>query len=457
MATGGKKGRQTEKPPSIDKLLKPAIGVGLALLGWQFYKGLTRDILRVDVANEFEMQELLYSDTKNYAVLCHDDASKLPLSSVFQDSSADGKAPVQYRIMDCQTPWVDRSSTDTSTTTDTDTTTDTTTTTTTFAKRFKLDLNKRPTIFVSGQHGEPKQVPQKHLKTGSMLTKTLQNLLETRSTTIGTTQDLRVKCLNQPYCALLLKGTKTVDTNTKKAYQKLMNEFPKVTFAAIDSTNLYVSQLEAELDDLVEGHHRFVIFQKISGGLGTNDARLITSFASQPGRIHAATMSTFLTSVLAGTTPTHKLPALPMIKTRSKKLVQEEKAKKQRKAQPKSTPSSSSSSSSSTANDGTKDGRRMERDKRREEHRATTGAKERTPEELQEMERRRRIRMEEEAAKWNIAPEDAPEEGESMNEDTNMWNDQDEGDESKEQKDGTGIDGSDNHHDEDNEDVMDLD
>jgi hypothetical protein len=455
MATG-KKGRQTEKPPSIDKLLKPAIGVGLALLGWQFYKGLSRDILRVDVANEFEMQELLYSDTKNYAVLCHnDDASKLPISSVFQDSSADGKAPVQYRIMDCQTPWMDKTLPDTTTTT---TTTPTTTATMTFAKRFKLDLTKRPTIFVSGQNGEPKQVPQKHLKTGSMLTKTLQNLLETRSTTIGTTQDLRVKCLNQPYCALLLKGTKTVDTATKKAYQTLMNEFPKVTFAAIDTTNLYVSQLEAELDDLVEGQHRFVMFQKISGGLGTNDARLITSFVAQPGRIHSATMSKFVKAVLDGTTPTQKLAALPMIKTRSKKLVQEEKAKKQRKAEPKSIPTSSTS----TANDGTKDGRRLERDKRREEHRATTGAKERTPEELQEMERRRRIRMEEEAAKWNIAPDDAPDEGEHMNEDTTMWNDQDEGDESKEQKDSSDTSGSSGHagsdnDDDDDEDVMDLD
>lgn len=32
-----------------------------------------------------------------------------------------------------------------------------------------------------------------------------------------------------------------------------------------------------------------------------------------------------------------------------------------------------------------------------------------TPEEIAEMERKRRIRMEEEAKKWNVAPEDLPE------------------------------------------------
>ena len=424
-----KKGRQTEKPPSIDKLMIPAIGIGLALLGWQFYKGLGREILRVDVTNEFELQELFYSDSKNYAVLCHDPNSKLPISSVFEDSAHDGGAPVEYRVMDCKAVLEESKKT--------------------VAERFKLDLNKRPTIFVSGQQGEPKQVPQKHLKTGHMLTKTLKNLLEARSTKIDTTQDLRVKCLNQPYCGLLLKGTKNVDSGTKKAYQKLVDEHPKVTFAAVDTTNLYVYNLEAEIDDLLEGQHRFVMFKKVSGGVGSKDARLVTSFAALPGRTtNHVTMSNLVTSVMSGETPTTKLASLPLIKTRSKKLVNEEKAKKERKAEPKS---SSSSATYSTANDGTKEGRRMEREKRREEHRATSGAKERTPEEIQEMERRRRIRMEEEAAKWNIAPEDAPDEGQHVDEDANNWEEQDEEYQGGEENENGGTNNG------DDDDVMDLD
>lgn len=421
----GKKGRQTEKPPAFDKLLKPAIGVGLALLAYQFYKGLGRDILRVDVNNEFEIQELFYSDTKNYAVLCHEEGSKIPISSVFEDSAHDGNALVDYRIMDCKTVLQESKKT--------------------VAERFKLDLTKRPTIFVSGVIGEPKQVPQKHLKTGSMLTKTLKNLLEAKSAKIDTTQDLRVKCLNQPYCGLLLKGTKNVDTATKKAYHKLVEEFPKITFASVDTSNLYVYNLEAELDDHIEGQHRFVLFQKVSGGVGSKDARLVTSFAALKDKVNHASMSSFVTSVTAGTTPVQKLAALPLIKTRSKKVVKEEKAKRQRKLNP----DSSSASGSSTANDGTKEGRRMERDKRREEHQKASGAKPKTPEEIQEMERRRRVRMEEEAAKWNIAPDDAPDEGDAVNEDNTMWDEGEDDGEVDHKDSGDGY--------EEGDDVMDLD
>jgi hypothetical protein len=36
--------RKTERAPPIDKLLKPAIGVGLALLAYQFFKGLDAEV-----------------------------------------------------------------------------------------------------------------------------------------------------------------------------------------------------------------------------------------------------------------------------------------------------------------------------------------------------------------------------------------------------------------------------
>lgn len=39
----GKKSK-TEKPPAIDKLLKPAIGVVLALVAYNFMKGINTDV-----------------------------------------------------------------------------------------------------------------------------------------------------------------------------------------------------------------------------------------------------------------------------------------------------------------------------------------------------------------------------------------------------------------------------
>lgn len=75
---------------------------------------------------------------KSYCVLCHDESSTLPLSSVFLDAYTEKKSPAEFRVVDCN--FVLPSSEKT------------------IAERFKLDLTKRPTIFVSGKVGEPKQV-----------------------------------------------------------------------------------------------------------------------------------------------------------------------------------------------------------------------------------------------------------------------------------------------------------
>jgi hypothetical protein len=57
----------------------------------------------------------------------------------------------------------------------------------------------------------------------------------------------------------------------------------------------------------------------------------------------------------------------------------------------------------------------MERDKRRQDHmKNNPNYKEKTPEEISEQERQRRKRMEEESAKWNMALEDMPEEGDEQ-------------------------------------------
>ena len=54
------------------------------------------------------------------------------------------------------------------------------------------------------------------------------------------------------------------------------------------------------------------------------------------------------------------------------------------------------------ANDSTKEGRCLERERCRAEHNVENDNLPKTPEEIAEMEKRRRQRMEEEAAKWNI-------------------------------------------------------
>ena len=344
------------------------------------------------------MRDVLFGEGdsgKSYAVLCQDEDSTAPISSVFSDAFNEGSAPAHFRLIDCNyvLPSSGKS----------------------IAERFKLDLKVRPTIFISGVGVEaPQQIPAKHLKTGDMLVKALRAKLEVRAAKIETTQDLRGKCLDKPMCGLLLKGAKKAPRYLKEAMQELLKEFPEVPFAAVDSSVLYVKNLEDMLPELKGEEPRFVVFKKVSGSTKAGGDRLITSMATlEPDTaVSYGTMSNLVAGVVRNTITPKKLPTLPQVKTRTKKLVQEEKAKRERKhdqqRRQKEKAEQSSSGSGSNENDGSRDGRRAERERRRAEHRAKNNVREKTPEEMAEMERKRRERMAAEAEKWNMAPEDAP-------------------------------------------------
>mmetsp|Transcript_17373 Transcript_17373/g.25204 ORF Transcript_17373/g.25204 Transcript_17373/m.25204 type:complete len:452 (+) Transcript_17373:93-1448(+) len=445
--------RKTERAPPIDKLLKPAIGIGLAILGYYFFQGIQSEIPRIDIQDELAVREVFFGEgesNKDYVVLCHvppgnSGSVTVPISSVFQEASADAASPGEFVLMDCTEKLPSGK---------------------TVAERFSLDLKKRPTIFVSGKVGPPKQIPTKHLKTGAMLTKVLKQLLEPHAAKIETTKDLKAKCLNKDVCGLLLKGGKP-EPYVKDAVSNLLVKYPKVQFASVDSTVLYMSNLEEYLPEFKSGEHRFVVFKKVSGGLdaGTNETagsgRLITSIAPlQSNGVSFSSMSSLVNNAVKGSSSMKKIPSLPAVKTRTRKLEEAERKKRQRKMD-QSNRSSEKQQGSSTggggafsANDGSKEGRKMERDKRREEHRKQNNVKPKTPEEIAEMERARRQRMEEEAAKWNIAPEDAPEEGDFVDDEESSGG----GYYFNEDEDEDGfVDADEDEEEEDDEDVLDLD
>ena len=347
-----------------------------------------------------EIREVFFGEGgsgKSYLVLCHDETSTIPISSVFQEAFKDGSSPAEFRVIDCN--YILPSSGKT------------------IIERFNLDTKVRPTMFLSGAVGEPKQIPSKHLKTGSMLVKLLRAKLVPHAQKVETTQDLRTKCLDKEICGLLLKGENKAPKYLKDAMQNLLKEFPNVSFASVDASVLYVLNLEEYLPELKDSQPRFVVFKKVSGSIEKGGDRLITSIATLPSNgVSYGQMSNLVGGVVRGTTITEKIPVLPTIKTRTKKLEQEERAKRERKSKrqqsggtPKDTPGGAFRD-----NDGSADGRRAERDRRRAEHHKTHKVRERTPEEIAEMERQRRLRMEEEAAKWNMAPEDLPPEGDRI-------------------------------------------
>jgi hypothetical protein len=193
-----------------------------------------------------------------------------------------------------------------------------------------------------------------------------------------------------------------------------------------------------------------VVFKKLSGGLSAGDnetkaeGRLKTSILAldTPG-VSFAAMDSLVSNAIKGKN-LKKIPALPNIKTRTKKLEDSERQKRDRKKdQARRKAQEDQKPPQAAANDGTKEGRRLERERRRAEHNAANNVKPKTPEEIAEMERKRRQRMQEEAEKWNIGAEDAPEEGGGIEED---WEEESDGDGEYEDID-----------EEDDEDVMDLD
>jgi hypothetical protein len=93
----------------------------------------------VNLDDELELREVFFGegDGKNYAVLCHPEDATYPISSVFQDASNDGSSPVEFKLLDCNHVLSSEK---------------------TVFQRFNLNEKTRPTIFVSGKVGPPKQV-----------------------------------------------------------------------------------------------------------------------------------------------------------------------------------------------------------------------------------------------------------------------------------------------------------
>jgi len=136
-------------------------------------------------------------------------------------------------------------------------------------------------------------------------------------------------------------------------------------------------------------YSRFVVFKKVSGGLsaGDNDTkaegRLKTSilYLDDPG-VSFSSMSTLVSDTLNGKKTLKKIPALPQIKTRTKKLEESERLKRDRKKDQarKKAQEDSKPPQTFSANDGSKEGRRLERERRRAEHNKENNVKPKTQE-----------------------------------------------------------------------------
>jgi hypothetical protein len=97
-ATNKKISGSRDKPPPLDQWIKPAIGLAMAMLGYQFFRGMVQqEIKRVNIEDELELRQVLFGETiddgsippaaapattatpQNYAILCHPVSLPMPL------------------------------------------------------------------------------------------------------------------------------------------------------------------------------------------------------------------------------------------------------------------------------------------------------------------------------------------------------------------------------------------
>ena len=181
-ASSSKK-KKVDKPPPLEQYIKPAVALAVILVLYQFIKGILfeKEIQRLDLMDELSLRQVVFGEaleasasvvegdddgaekdgdsstttttttttttpratsTQNFVVLCHPEQATWPISSVFSDAASQimkkDQALAEFRVVDCETPLPQSGKT--------------------LAERFKLNVKTRPTVFVSGKIGQPKQV-----------------------------------------------------------------------------------------------------------------------------------------------------------------------------------------------------------------------------------------------------------------------------------------------------------
>ena len=90
-------------------------------------------------------------------------------------------------------------------------------------------------------------------------------MLEARTAKIETAKHLRERCLSREHCFVLLKGG-TVSDSIKANIKELIEKFPSVQFAHVDSELLELS-LEKKMAPFEASEHRMVMFRRTDGAV----------------------------------------------------------------------------------------------------------------------------------------------------------------------------------------------
>ena len=218
----------------------------LVILGPTFallmYQSASNPVTLIIPENKNMLKQVFMSG-EPWCVLCHNEST--PIMPTFEAVATRLSDEMSFGVLDCNAKLPDSG--------------------VSIIRRFKLNVQDRPVVFVTGGGPRPKQIDARHTRIEYEFVKHVRLAAKKGVVEIETTNHLATRCLAKPVCALVLQGFDDMSTGSRQAVDALMKEHREMTFGMVDSSKLLLS-MESSLPKYQLGENRLVIFKNSTAG-----------------------------------------------------------------------------------------------------------------------------------------------------------------------------------------------
>ena len=191
------------------------LGPAFALL---MYQSASNPVTLIIPENKNMLKQVFMSG-EPWCVLCHNEST--PIMPTFEAVATRLSDEMSFGVLDCNAKLPDSG--------------------VSIIRRFKLNVQDRPVVFVTGGGPRPKQIDARHTRIEYEFVKHVRLAAKKGVVEIETTNHLATRCLAKPVCALVLQGFDDMSTGSRQAVDALMKEHREMTFGMVDSSKLLLS------------------------------------------------------------------------------------------------------------------------------------------------------------------------------------------------------------------------
>lgn len=114
------------------------------------------------------------------------------------------------------------------------------------SKRFRVDLNKKPTVFATVPWGKPKQIGPKNLKDLKTFRESVERATAARAARVSTNKDFARECstaaMNESEtCIVIIRGGTFENNMGKDIEENLVKQFPKTRIVILNGAKYRLS------------------------------------------------------------------------------------------------------------------------------------------------------------------------------------------------------------------------